>query len=71
VSASAGWFPLVGLAVRNESALVPLCLADGADLGLLLGAWGGEAQPADLNVDGTIDGADLGLLLGAWGDCPD
>jgi hypothetical protein len=41
---------------------------DGADLGLLLGSWGG-AGDADLNNDGTIDGADLGLLLGAWGTC--
>jgi hypothetical protein len=41
---------------------------DGADLGLLLGSWGG-AQ-GDLNGDGNTDGADLGLLLGAWGPCP-
>lgn len=38
---------------------------DGADLGLLLGAWGGTG-PADLDGSGTVDGADLGLLLGAW-----
>jgi len=41
-------------------------VVDGADLGLLLGAWGGSGA-ADLNGDGVIDGADLGLLLGAWG----
>ncbi len=40
---------------------------DGADLGLLLGAWG--TTSADLNDDGTTDGADLGLLLAAWGPC--
>ena len=47
----------------------------GADLGLMLGAWG--ACPGgtlgclgDLNVDGVVNGADLGLLLGAWGPCP-
>ena len=38
---------------------------DGADLGLLLGNWGG-AGVGDLNDDGVVDGADLGLLLGAW-----
>jgi len=38
---------------------------DGADLGLLLAAWGGSG-PADLNGDGIVDGADLGLLLAAW-----
>ncbi|MFO0874276.1 MAG: M12 family metallo-peptidase [Phycisphaerales bacterium] len=40
---------------------------DGADLGLLLGAWGPcAACEADLDHDGDVDGADLGLLLGAW-----
>ena len=44
---------------------------DGADLGLLLGAWGpcSGSCKADLNGDGQVDGADLGLLLGAWGVC--
>jgi hypothetical protein len=36
----------------------------GADLGLLLGAWGTPA--ADLDGDGLTTGSDLGLLLGAW-----
>ncbi len=43
----------------------------GADLGLLLGAWGRVPPDAtvrfDLNQDGSITGADLGLLLGSWG----
>ena len=45
-------------------------VVDGADLGLLLGMWGGCGSafcPADLNGDGVVDGADLGVLLGAWG----
>ena len=37
---------------------------DGADLGLLLGAWGQGG--GDLDGDGLTNGADLGLLLGAW-----
>jgi len=41
---------------------------DGADLGILLGQWGG-AGSADLNGDGVVDGADLGILLAAWGPC--
>jgi len=45
-------------------------LVDGADQGILLGAWSprGTApnHPADLNGDHTVNGADLGLLLGAW-----
>lgn len=40
-------------------------VVDGADVGLLLGAWG--RPDADLNADGVTDGADLGLLLSAWG----
>jgi hypothetical protein len=39
---------------------------DGADLGLLLSAWGTSECTADLNEDGIVDGADLGLLLSAW-----
>lgn len=39
---------------------------DGADLGLLLGAWDVNDPDADLNDDGIVDGADLGLLLGNW-----
>jgi len=41
---------------------------DGADLGLMLGAWGAcQGCPADLDGSGVVDGGDLGLLLGAWG----
>ena len=48
------------------------CMVNGADLGLMLGAWGscGKKGPGcfgDLNDDGAVDGADLGLLLGDWG----
>ncbi|HMN95367.1 MAG TPA: hypothetical protein PKC43_04050 [Phycisphaerales bacterium] len=44
---------------------------DGADLGLLLSAWGGCAScPGDLSGDGILDGADLGILLSSWGACP-
>jgi hypothetical protein len=43
---------------------------DGADLGLLLGAWGDCEQCAeDLNGDCLVDGADLGVLLSKWGAC--
>lgn len=42
---------------------------DGADLGLLLGAWGSTDPVADLDGEGVVDGADLGILLGAWGAC--
>jgi hypothetical protein len=40
---------------------------NGADLGLMLGAWG--TPDGDVNGNGITDGADLGLLLGAWGPC--
>ncbi|RPG17296.1 MAG: hypothetical protein CBB69_007345 [Phycisphaera sp. TMED9] len=41
---------------------------NGADLGLMLAAWGTDG--ADINDDGDTNGADLGLLLSAWGqDC--
>lgn len=42
----------------------------GADLGMLLAAWGPCPRsgpcPADLTGDGVVDGADLGVLLAAW-----
>ena len=38
---------------------------DGADLGLLLTAWGSGGGP-DLDGSGVVDGADLGLLLIEW-----
>ncbi len=41
-------------------------IVNGADLGVLLGAWGPCTCPADLNGDGVVNGADLGLLLGHW-----
>jgi hypothetical protein len=44
---------------------------NGADLGTLLGVWGGTFPAADINADGEVDGADLGLLLWAWGQCPE
>ncbi|MBL9141230.1 MAG: CHRD domain-containing protein [Phycisphaerae bacterium] len=56
----------------------PECPADldgdgavsGADLGMLLGAWGTADPAADLDGDGNVGGADLGMMLSAWGPCP-
>ena len=45
-------------------------IVGGADLGLLLAAWGTADPAADLNGSGNVDGGDLGLLLSAWGPCP-
>ena len=62
--------------VAEESCLGDLNddgIVNGADLGLLLGAWGscpGSPCLGDLNNDGQVNGADLGLMLGAWGLCP-
>ena len=41
-------------------------VVNGADLGILLAAWGGSGT-GDLNGDGTINGADIGILLSNWG----
>ncbi|MBM4114321.1 MAG: hypothetical protein FJ252_00395 [Phycisphaerae bacterium] len=38
---------------------------DGADLGILLGAWG-TSGPADLDQSGSVGGGDLGILLANW-----
>lgn len=40
---------------------------NGADLGLMLGAWGPcPGCPEDMDGNGVVNGADLGLLLVAW-----
>jgi hypothetical protein len=63
----------------DDSLVIPVpsgCIGDingdgivnGADVGLLLGDWGGPG-PGDLDENGTTDGGDLGLLLGDWGPC--
>jgi hypothetical protein len=40
---------------------------DGADLAMLLGAWGNGLIFADMNGDGKVDGADVAQLQAAWG----
>lgn len=42
-------------------------VVDTADLGLLIGEFGGAGPIADLNSDGGVDTADLGLLIGEFG----
>ncbi len=44
-------------------------LTGGADLAILLGAWGETGVAADFN-GGGVDASDLAVLLGAWGPCP-
>jgi len=42
-------------------------IVGGADLAILLAAWGAPHPRADLNSDGVVDGADLAVLLAGWG----
>ncbi|HMN95055.1 MAG TPA: hypothetical protein PKC43_00040 [Phycisphaerales bacterium] len=44
-------------------------VVNGADLGVLLGAFGSAGGCADLDGSGVVNGADLGILLGSWGPC--
>ena len=53
--------------IGNPADLTGDGVVDGADLGILLGAWGSSGPAGDVNGDGSVDGSDLGLLLGAWG----
>lgn len=39
---------------------------DGADLGILLSAFGTAEPTSDLDGNGSVDGGDLGALLAAW-----
>jgi hypothetical protein len=64
-----------GYVIKPAGVCVSSCVADldnnqvvnGADLGIVLGAWG--TATGDLNGDGLTNGADLGIVLGAWGPC--
>ncbi|MCB9838539.1 MAG: hypothetical protein H6813_04305 [Phycisphaeraceae bacterium] len=40
---------------------------DTADLGSLIGVFGGSSPAGDLNCDGVVDTADLGIMLGLFG----
>lgn len=45
-------------------------VVDGADLAIILGAWGSCPRcPVDLTGDDFVDPADIALLLRAWGAC--
>lgn len=44
-------------------------ITDGADLGVLLSAWGTSQETGDLDADGVVSATDLALLLAAWGPC--
>jgi hypothetical protein len=68
--------PATSIAISGKGPIAPLPpsdpadlngdgLIDGADLGVLLGAWGSTG--GDIDGNGTTDGTDLGLLLAAWG----
>ena len=43
-------------------------VVDTADLGGLIGSFGGPGPFGDINGDGIVDTADLGLLIAAFGD---
>lgn len=71
-AADATAIPEIDAVVAVRPAALPADLdgdgtVTGADLGLLLGAWGDCSRcAADIDGSGSVDGADLGLLLGAW-----
>ncbi len=58
---------LVSLAVTTPADLNHDGVVSGADLGLLLAAWGLKGNAADLNGDGVVGAADLAELLAVWG----
>lgn len=78
---AAGWDPTFGHGRVNAHAAVVAALASrcrqgdvdcdgsvgGADLALLLGAWGTADADSDLDGSGLVDGVDLGILLNNWG----
>jgi hypothetical protein len=39
---------------------------NGADLAIVLGAFGTDSPSGDINGDCVVDGADIGIVLGDW-----
>ncbi len=63
--------PIPAAALSHGGAVEPADLdrngfVDGADLAILLSAWGQSGSAGDINRDGQIDGQDLAILLSAW-----
>jgi hypothetical protein len=44
-------------------------LVNGADLALVMAAWGTTGPTGDINSDGIVDSSDIALVLAAWGPC--
>lgn len=55
----------VEIAVCHKADINGDAKVDGADLALVLGAWG-KSGIEDINRDGTVDGADLSEILSWW-----
>ena len=56
-----GWTVVSPADINGDGAV------NGADLAVLLGAWGPNAtSPADINDDGAVDGVDLAQVLSNW-----
>lgn len=56
------------IALLELDKILGIIIVDGADLGALLGGWGGSVT-GDLDGNGVVNGADLGMMLGNWGPC--
>ncbi|MFO0829848.1 MAG: hypothetical protein U0572_17030 [Phycisphaerales bacterium] len=71
-----GDYELVGGFWSVPASLPAPCVADldgsgavdAADLGRLLGNWGGSGV-GDIDGSGAVNAGDLAILLGAWGPC--
>jgi hypothetical protein len=75
-----GQFTAIGADTRNRIAAFEGCpevvsvpgdldgdgVVNGADLSILLSAWGSADPTADIDGDGSVGAADLSVLLGNW-----
>jgi len=75
IDSGEGAAPIIDRGAHERQPEPPACIladldcdvdVDGADLGILLGAWDSTDDGADLDGDGVVGGGDLGILLGAW-----
>jgi hypothetical protein len=62
-----GYFVVGAPALYVNMHVSTVCgVVNGADLAIVLSAWGQAGPVGDVNGDGTVNGSDLAIVLGSW-----
>ncbi len=77
IASRTGLAPGAPIAGMLRMSVEPMCVGDfdhdgsisGADLTVVLNAWGTAGPMGDLNGDNIVDASDIALILNLWGPC--